>query len=357
VTQVLHVITGLGMGGAETMLVQLATALQARNMSQHVVSLGALDARADDLARAGVGLTVLGARSPASYPAVARALAREVNAQQPRIIQGWMYHGNLAATFGHWVCRGRRRRRLMWNLRASNMDAQRYGSVIRLGALVSRQVDVVIANSEAGIAFHRARGFRPKRFVLIDNGIDTARFRPNAEERQRVRAELGIAADAIVAIHVARVDPMKDHVSFLAAMEWVPSVFGLMVGAGTQDLAVPPNVRAIGLRRDVDRLYPAADIVVSTSAFGEGFSNVIAEGMSAGLVPIATDVGDARRIVGDTGYIVPAGDAAMVARAIATEAAMPLAERSSHGSRARVRIVENFSLARAVEQYQRLYSA
>ncbi len=52
-------------------------------------------------------------------------------------------------------------------------------------------------------------------------------------------------------------------------------------------------------------LYPIADIVVSSSAFGEGFSNAVAEGMSAGLIPVATDVGDTMRIIGDTGHLVP----------------------------------------------------
>ena len=86
---------------------------------------------------------------------------------------------------------------------------------------------------------------------------------------------------------------MKDHATFLAAMAELPSLTGVMVGEGTSELAAPPNVRALGRRRDTPALYAAADIVASTSAFGEGFSNVIAEGMSAGLVPVATDVGDA----------------------------------------------------------------
>jgi glycosyltransferase involved in cell wall biosynthesis len=353
---VMHVITGLGMGGAETMLVQLTAALQARGLSQHVVSLKADDARAGDVAQ-GVGVTLLRTRGLADVPRTMWALARMVNRMRPRIIQGWMYHGNLAASLAHNVCAGKPQRKLFWNLRASNMDAERYGGVIRGSARLSRQVDVVIANSEAGIAFHRGHGFRPRRFALIDNGIDIDRFKPSAEHRQQVRAELAIPNDAIVVLHMARVDPMKDHATFLAAMQRLPSVVGILAGDGTQDLPLPPNARALGLRRDTEKLFAAADIVASTSAFGEGFSNVIAEGMSAGLVPVVTDVGDARRIVGETGTIVPPRDPGAFAQALAAVVAMPGADRIRCGLQARDRIVSDFTVELAVSRYLQNYSA
>ncbi len=103
-------------------------------------------------------------------------------------------------------------------------------------------------------------------------------------------------------------------------------------------------------------LYAAADIVASTSAFGEGFSNVIAEGMSAGLVPVATDVGDARRIVGDAGTVVAPGDAQAFAAALRDIAALAAAERSRRGLAARQRIIANFTLAKAVDAFARLYA-
>ncbi len=352
---VLHVISGLGTGGAETMLVQLAGSLRARGLSQHVVSLSAHDALAGDLRAAGVELTLAGARSAAALPAAIR-LRHAVNALRPRIIQGWMYHGNLAASLAQNICPGKRHRKLFWNLRASNMDAQRYGRLVRLSALASRQVDVVIANSQAGIDFHRAHGFRPKRFAMIANGIDTEKFRPDATARVAIRGELGIAEDTVVVLHVARVDAMKDHANFLAAMAQLPSVIGVMAGAGTQGLSTPPNVRALDLRRDTARLYAAADIVASSSAFGEGFSNVIAEGMSAGLMPVVTDVGDAGRIVGDTGWVVPPRDSQALATAIGEAAKLAPAERRQRGLAARARIAKNFTLAKAVDAFARLYA-
>ena len=101
---VLHVISGLGTGGAETMLVQLASRLRTHGLSQHVVSLSAHDALAADLRAAGVDVTMLNAGSLASMPGTIAALRRTVNRLRPRILQGWMYHGNVAATFVHYLC-------------------------------------------------------------------------------------------------------------------------------------------------------------------------------------------------------------------------------------------------------------
>jgi glycosyltransferase involved in cell wall biosynthesis len=353
---VLHIISGLGTGGAETMLVQLSAALRARGLSQHVASLSGHTELAGDLRAVGVDVTVGGAKSLFSLPAAIRSLLVCAKQLRPRIVQGWMYHGNLAASLSHNLCSGKRDRKLFWNLRASNMDSQRYGRLVRWSALLSRQVDVVVANSEAGLTFHREHGFRSKRFAMIVNGINTEKFCPNVAARKQVRGELGIADDAIVVVHVARLDPMKDHPTFLAAMAHVPSVVAIMVGDGTEGLVAPANVRALGLRRDTPRLFAAGDIVASTSAFGEGFSNVIAEGMSAGLLPVVTNVGDAKRIVGDTGWVVAPGDPDAFANAVGEAAELPAADRRQRGLAARGRIAANFTLARAADSFAQLYT-
>jgi glycosyltransferase involved in cell wall biosynthesis len=174
--------------------------------------------------------------------------------------------------------------------------------------------------------------------------------------RQEVRNELGIPEDAIVLIHVARVDPMKDHQTFFAAMANLPDIRALMVGSGTERLLATPNVQCLGLRTDLPRLYAAADFVVSSSAFGEGFSNVIGEGMASGLPAVATDVGDARFIIGETGVVVPPRDADALALAVRSLTSEQLPERISRSTSARARVVEKFSLANAVAQFDELYS-
>ena len=351
----LHVITGLGIGGAETMLAQVAGALHERGLPQHVVSLRDHGPMAGLLEEKGVPVTAFNAISWTRAPACAIRLARLVNRMRPDVIQGWMYHGNVAAALAHRMAPGGARRRLYWNLRASRMDTERYGGIIGWNARLSAWPDLVISNSRAGMDYHVSCGFAPRRSMVIPNGIDTAKYRPDPEARREVRAELGIAEDAVVAIKTARVDAMKDHETFLAAMALNPDIQGLLAGRDTRKLTLPPNVTALGLRDDVARLCAASDIVVCSSAFGEGFSNALSEGMSAGLVPVATDVGDAAMIVADTGRIVAPRDPGALAREIAGEAARPPAELRKRGLRARERIVRNFTLERIVGMYREIY--
>jgi glycosyltransferase involved in cell wall biosynthesis len=353
-TTVLHVISGLGLGGAERMLVETAIGLQRRGLAQHVVSLRGRGHYADDLESAGVPVSIIEIACAPQVLSALWQLRKVVHRLHPDIIQGWMYHGDLAAMVAHLVAQGRSRRRLCWNIRASNMDDARYTKLIRACGWLSRWPDVIVANSEAGAKFHTAHGYRPRRVIVIPNGIDTDKFRPDPIARSMLRAELGLG-EQVVVVHVARVDPMKDHATFLAAMESLPDIFGLLVGAGTETLVCPPNVRALGVRNDVERVYAAADLVVSSSAFGEGFSNALAEGMSAGLLPVATDVGDAARIVGQTGHIVSPRNPASLAKAIKAGAALFPDQRRERGLQARAQIVASFARAQAIDAYARLY--
>jgi glycosyltransferase involved in cell wall biosynthesis len=96
---------------------------------------------------------------------------------------------------------------------------------------------------------------------------------------------------------------------------------------------------------------------VSSSRFGEGFSNALAEGMACGLPAIATDVGDASVTVGDTGLVVSPEDPDALAAAIRTLAGESAVARAERGQRARGRIVEHFALAGAVRRYAELYAS
>ena len=149
----------------------------------------------------------------------------------------------------------------------------------------------------------------------------------------------------ILIAHVARVDPMKDHATFLAALGMLNRAEALLIGPDTERLATPSNVHALGSRDDVERLLAAADLVVSSSDFGENFSNALAEGMAAGLPAVATDVGDSARIVGCTGRIVPPREPAALARAMGELLSESKTARAVRGSTARRRIETHFSVA------------
>jgi glycosyltransferase involved in cell wall biosynthesis len=358
--RVLHVITTLGPGGAERMLSSLATAGPEGRVAHAVASLVPGGAFAAVLRDAGVPVMELpvGPWPPNPWPLV--RLVGAIRRTRPHVVQGWLYHGDLAATVALALSGRRRGCRLVWTLQCSRIDTHHYRRqlqfVIRACATVSRHVDVVVSNSEAGLESHLRLGYRPARTRVIPPGIDTDRFRPDGEIARRVRDELALPSAARVVAHVARRDPMKDHASLRHAMERLPGVHVLAIGTGTETLPPAPALHRLGHRPDVERLLTACDVSVSSSAFGEGFPNGLAESMAAGVPVVATDVGDAQALVGGTGYVVPPRAPDQLAAAIRRLLDEPPESRRARGDAARARIVAHFGRDRMVERFASLYA-
>jgi glycosyltransferase involved in cell wall biosynthesis len=358
--RLLFVTTALFIGGAEAMLSRLVAARPRLADDITVVSLLRGPSYADELRANGVTVLELDFSTAGGVLAGIVRIARLIVQSEPDIVQGWMYHGDLVALLALALSGRRRHTRLVWSIRCSDMDLTHYGRGIRLVVraciALSSRPDLIVANSAAGMRVHLVLGYRPRRSVIIHNGVDPEAFKPDPAARVAVRKELAIAPDATVVAHVARLDPMKDHATLLAAMAQLPALRALLIGPGTQRLAEAPNVLRLGSRLDVARLLAACDIAVSSSAFGEGFSNALAEGMACGLPAVATDTGDARDILGDTGLVVPPRDPQALAAALRTLAAETAAARAERGRRARARIVENFTVDHAARRFAEAYA-
>ena len=358
---VMHVITSLHTGGAETQLANLLCHDARAPGKTLVVSLLPGGLLADRLKAAGIWVVDLGmVRGRPSLRSLVR-LAWLIRRHRPRVVQSWLYHADFMALTALRLSGRRRATKLVWGIRCSDMDAARYGRglrwVIRACARRSSRPDAVCANSDAGRTYHLGLGYNAERFIVIPNGIDTVRFRSDEKAHTAIRRALGVDAERALIGHVARVDPMKDHASFLAALGRLPEVEALLIGAGTELLPTRPGVHYLGRRTDVPCLLAACNLFVSSSAFGEGFSNAIAEAMACGLPVVATDVGDARMIVGETGLIVPPGDVEALVRAVCVLLSETPSERATRGQAARARIENEFSIDRCQAAYDKLYES
>ena len=356
---VLHVIPGLGAGGAEHMLATLVSARRDRPLRQGVVHFLADGAMAGPVRDAGVLLEHIPVTGAWDVPLAVWRLNRMIRRTRPTVIQTWQYYADLFSLWALELSGHRSSTRLYWGIRCSDIALKDYRPLLRwtVAACAQRadRPDAIIANSYAGREAHRRMGYSPKKFLVIPNGIDTVQFAPDPAARGEVRRELGIGLAEPMVIHVARIDPMKNHAALIAAAEALPSVRFVSVGSGTEALAGPANLLRLGLRRDVARLLAAADIMLSTSRYGEGFSNAIAEAMATGLPVVATDVGDARRIVGDGGTIVAPDDQRAIGEALARLVALTPAARADSGARGRRHVDASFSLDAFVGAFDGLH--
>jgi glycosyltransferase involved in cell wall biosynthesis len=339
-------------GGAERMLVRLLATMDRSRFSARVVSLTDLGALGSEIAALAVPVEALGMRRGFPDPRGLTRLGRIVREYRPDLVQSWLYHADLLACFAG-------ARRLAWNLRCTDIEFSRYGRstrwAVRALARLSGQPDAVLCNAEAGRRLHESLGYRPRRWEIVPNGFDLQRFRPDPTARARLRAMLGIAEDAVVIGLVARLDPQKDHATAFAALELVPEAHLVCIGG---DVPAPgPRVHAIGQRSDVDALVPGFDIATLSSAYGEGFPNVLGEAMACGVPCVATDVGDAGAIIGDTGFVVPRRDPAALAAGWQRMIELGPEGRARLGAAARERVAANWSIASIARRYEDIYAS
>lgn len=371
---IVHLITDLHTGGAEMMLYKLLSGMDRRRFRPVVISLisgGALEGRIRQLGIPVFGLGMRAGRP--SLPALVR-LVRLLRRERPDLTQTWMYHADLFGLFA--TALAGPSPLLLWNIRASNMDASHYRRLTAwtraLCARFSARPRAVIVNSEAGQAFHARLGYRPREWILLPNGIDAHLFTPNPDARDAIRQELAVGTNTPLIGLIARHDPMKDHATFLQAAALLgmkrPEVRFLLAGPGVRPenrhlhrlieaTDSPGRIFLLGERRDTPQLTAALDVATLSSAYGEGFPNVVGEAMACGVPCVVTDVGDAASIVGDTGRVVAPKDPHALAAAWDDVLSLPPEERTALGAQARDRIVANFALEQIVARYEALYTA
>jgi glycosyltransferase involved in cell wall biosynthesis len=234
--------------------------------------------------------------------------------------------------------------------------------VMRVGAWASQRPDAVVVNSTQGRDAHEAFGYRPRRWVVIPNGVDTSEFAPQAAARARVRTSLALGADDVLVGMFGRMDPMKEQPLFAQALTPIlaahPRVHAVGVGRHLQRVLTFPahlssRVHLPGEQADVASWMNACDIVVSTSS-SEGFPNVIAEAMSCARPCVVTPSGMVTELVGSAGVVLE-GPRVEGLRDAITGLVLDAAERDRLGAAARSRIVAEFSIDRMVAHYETLY--
>jgi len=369
---VLHVITSLDTGGAEMMIIKLLETLQPWLNSCVIVLMdrGTLAPRLEAL---GVPVRYLGLPKGA-IPGIhtIRQLLRLAREFNPSVIQGWMYHGNLAAWLVAKILRPQPT--LIWNIRQTlyQLDTERRttGWIIKIGALLSRAPLSIIYNSALSALQHEAVGYSQSKRIVIPNGFDLKLFKPDAQQREFVRQELSIPPTVRLIGHVARYHPMKDHNNLLKAARVIVDsqndVRFVLIGrqvdrnnAAIEDqiknLGLEQHVILLGERPDIPRIMTAFDLVVSSSAWGEGFPNVIGEAMATGVPCVVTDVGDSAYVIGNSGLIVPPGNHYALARAIVEMLALDSELLAKGSGAARDRVSNLFSIDQVGLSYLNLY--
>jgi glycosyltransferase involved in cell wall biosynthesis len=363
-------ITGLEVGGAETLLAKL---LEQRPEDIEVRVFALIDGGEIAERIRALDVEVTGLHMQAGRPNLRSlfALTSELRRYRPDILHTWLYHADL---LGSLAAKMAGVPHVIWHLHNSDLTPERVRImtrlVVRMCALLSYWIpDAILSCSEAGIREHRARGYASERMRFLPNGVDAEDFRPDDDLRASVLEEFGLDGERPVIGFVARIDPQKNHKGFFEAVRLFFERGGdadfVLVGRGVtaddwqlpgwrDETGRPERVHLAGPRTDVARIMSAFDVATSAS-LGEAFPMVLIESMSCGAPCVATDVGDCARIVADTGLVVPPDDADALAAAWARILSMPAHERGELERRARERVLANYTLERFSDQIWSLY--
>lgn len=368
---VVHLITSLDNGGAEAMLAKVVGQSDRDRFHHVVIALKGKGFWGKSIEASGIELHALGMATPWSLPLAFVRLYLHLKRIQPDILQTWLYHADFLGTLVRWVLPIPK---LVWNFRCSNMDLKQYPFhtqfIFKVLAKLSSIPDVIFINSNKGLSHHQDSGFHPRRWHLIPNGFDTSHFAPNESRRDALRQELGLPLNARLITFPARYDVMKDHETFVRAARIVADarddVYFLLAGKDVNnnnkpltqliaELSLQTRVLLLGQRNDIENFLPAVDIVGVSSAFGEGFPNVLGEAMACAIPCVASDVGDIREIAGQTGIIVPPRSPQEMADAWMHTLDLPRERLQELGAMARNRIRDNYSIETVTAMYETMY--
>jgi glycosyltransferase involved in cell wall biosynthesis len=366
--KVAFLIRELSYGGAEKQLVTLAKALSLKGFDVTVLCFYPNGAFEKEFSRTTVKLLSLEKKGRWDMIGFFWRLFYQLRSIRPDILHTYLPDSNVIAIF---VKPFFPNTKIVWGIRHSNwgipQSSQKkdkqfvnwdgaQNTLLQLEKKLARFADLIIVNSYAGQKCHLSKGFPTENMVVIPNGIDVDRFQPDPKAGLAVRQEWDVLPNTILIGLVGRLAPMKDHPTFLQAAALLcqerQDLHFVCIGKEqqpdytqqlyelTNQLGIADRLIWAGARSDMPDVYNALDIVVSTSAYGEGFSNAIGEAMACGKPCIVTDVGDSAWIVDNQGIVIPPGDP----QALKTAMLQSIDAINKNEPKVRQRIVENFSV-------------
>ena len=360
--RVAYVIGELGKGGAEYQLYELVRGLDRARVDPAVVVLAAGGYWAGPIRELGVVVEEIAGRGSADVGRL-RRLRMALRRLAPDVLHTVLWSGNC---YGRVAALGLG---IPVVVAAERNVIARPAWQVAVERVLDRSTDAYLVNSSAVADGLVTRERLPAAKIrVVRNGIDLARLPPFSLDRVAARRAAGFDPQRRLVAQVGRLTAQKDYPTFLAAAAGVAAqvadVDFLVVGEGelrsaleaeVERLNLGSRVRFLGLRHDVPALLGAVDVLALTSRY-EGLPNAVIEAMATGAIAVATDVGGARDLLvpGESGFIVPPGDAEAVAHAILAVLRAPEAARRIAAA-ARRRIETDFTVEAMVQRTMELY--
>lgn len=369
--KVIHILSGLYQGGAESQLEKLILFSKNENISHVVISLKndktPLMQRFRDN---GITVHCVGFNGIGVFVGFFRLKVLLKKLTTPTtVIQCWMYHANFFGLLAAWLIGVSSQ--VVLNIRRTELPKGLTGLLAALSAKLSNILPVkIICCAEAAKESHIVAGYNSANILVIHNGIDIELFQPNDGARVDFRNEISVVNNDFIIGMVGRYAPIKGHLYLLQAFERLlsegknRSIKLVLVGreietaVALQTLLVLPlikrNLILLAERSDISKVMPGFDLLCLPS-LSEGFPNVVAEAMASGVPALVTDVGDAAIIVDNNDMVVAPADIKQLTEKLSNFIDKSSSEKKEISERVRKLIVTQFSVEHAWREYYKLY--
>lgn len=361
--KILYLITGLGGGGAEKVVVDLADQMFKRG---HQVKIGYLK-----------GNIVVRPKNPEvelvyikleSLKKIKQAYTNYIKLLQnfqPDVVHAHMVHANIFARLS-------RKFHPVPKLICTAHSNNEGGKARMLAYKLTHNLSDLTTNvSESATKRFEELGAAPKGGMqTVYNGINLSKFKKEEVLGAELRLLLNVADEELLLLAVGRLHEAKDYPNLLYALHLIlkknlitKKINLVIVGEGElrtnleeliQRLGLKNNVRLIGRRDDIPQLMSAADIFILSSSF-EGFGLVVAEAMACETYVIATDCGGVKEVMGGYGSLIPSKDSNALAQAICDALNQNRLKIVKNNAAALSYVKKTFSLDNIVEQWVKLY--
>lgn len=362
--KILFLITGLGVGGAERQVCDLADKFAQKGHSVKIVSLISKTKVGVLPREQSVEVQYLDmSKNLFSFLSVCLKLKDIINVFKPDVVHSHMFHANIMARIA---------RRLLVNFPKLVCTAHSKNEGGKLRMLTYRLTNTLSdlntnVSQDAVDEFVRKQAVSLGQMIAVENGIDTAIFHKNISFKKEVRQELDIKEHAYIFLAIGRLSAPKDYPNLLNAFSIVKQqknhVLLLIAGIGeleaelkelSSKLGLTDSVKFLGLRRDVPKLMNIADTYVMSSHF-EGLPLVLGEAMACENVIVATDCGGTREIIDKNGFLVPIRNSQALADKMLEAMDLSQEQREVLGKNAREHIIKNYSLDAITEKWLEIY--
>ncbi|MEB0203938.1 glycosyltransferase [Pseudomonas sp. CCC3.1] len=359
--KILYVVTGLGVGGAERQVLDLADRF---GIQGHEVKICYLTGPA--LLRPMLNsIELIPLNLKKTIPGFMLGiinLGKIIKNFAPDVVHAHMVHANLFTRIIRPFCSIKK----LINTAHNTNEGGR-------ARMLAYRLTHSLADVTTNVTLEAVRVFEQKKACPIGgmqampNGIDTDIFKPDLLARNAIRASEHIGQDEKLVVAVGRLVDAKDYDNLLMAFsklcEKRSKVKLWIVGDGPERdklenlvklLGLSGDVRFLGVRSDVNNIYNAADLYTLSSAW-EGFGLVVAEAMATEKVVVATDCGGVKEVLGGCGYLVPRKDPSSLMQAMSTALDLDPEDSRKLSISARDRIVKNYSINEIVDVWARIY--